>query len=781
MSAVPILPLVTAPTLYPTPARPLLRGAPQRIAVSPPPPAPPSTIAADPSLPPLLLPAHHLSMPSSTSGSGRRLSTGPEANATSPEPRVHAKQDGTPSAATPDMLRARSGLDSPQDVDVASLFFGDFIQTSCDTTALLPLYMEESDPVVDDHNNPLLDLQALQWAHPAITEYTRNNPRRSLRVLPNARKREPEESLESCQKKARSCPDTAAGSLALPRTTKRGSRPPVPKVKDARGLQWMKASGELLTPSHSWTIRPATTALPDLAVGVLSNHTVAAQAQNNLAIYKPSPAIPPRPSFPLPARSLHPLPARPGLPILSARAPNPTLASRPFAPLPPRPLLLTASQALPAIPSSSDQAQHPHKKSHRGGKARKLEGGAVNPERDAMLVRRAFRGGDVITSTTFSLLHDASISPAGFQGIRPPKLARNQIRQLYHLKPDAAALRDHLNHFFPLPYVEGRAVFVLDKDGHLFFNRTTPAKFLEGREEEIEYAIALLAGKDLTCPKTRAKFKGEDRGPHCAMILGHHRQSRIAPELTGFHRSRLDDAQTFMNLPIMIRIFDWVKSIIRILFPRIAARFEEDAAWHEKEYNIRPLFGYFWNFCLNVVFPGQERIHTGPHTDFKNQIGVCSILTYLLKSGAKFDHKRRSWIVIWELGMRAQLVPWTLASYPSALFLHFNVDVHQLRFVHTAEDVELPTPENSTPIVSGDDTGRGSMVFFNQATMRHGPVFGVSTRKMAAAGQNDTPAFGSDVSTAFQMFGIVQAIPQHVVDGMGDNPPKRADLEPYLG
>ncbi|KAJ6551545.1 hypothetical protein B0H19DRAFT_1236678 [Mycena capillaripes] len=73
--------------------------------------------------------------------------------------------------------------------------------------------------------------------------------------------------------------------------------------------------------------------------------------------------------------------------------------------------------------------------------------------------------------------------------------------------------------------------------------------------------------------------------------------------------------------------------------------------------------------------------------------------------------------------------PWTRAIYLS-LFYHFNIDVEDIQLVTTNPDAQ-PTKENSRPILSGDKQGHGSMVFFNQATMRTLLETGYDTLKKA--------------------------------------------------
>ena len=70
-------------------------------------------------------------------------------------------------------------------------------------------------------------------------------------------------------------------------------------------------------------------------------------------------------------------------------------------------------------------------------------------------------------------------------------------------------------------------------------------------------------------------------------------------------------------------------SLVKIMFPGVAERVEKSAAWHERTYGIKPLFGVFWNLCINALFPGQKRVHCLPHTDSKNIVGVCLLAIYL--------------------------------------------------------------------------------------------------------------------------------------------------------
>ncbi|KAJ7888766.1 hypothetical protein B0H13DRAFT_1888293 [Mycena leptocephala] len=145
--------------------------------------------------------------------------------------------------------------------------------------------------------------------------------------------------------------------------------------------------------------------------------------------------------------------------------------------------------------------------------------------------------------------------------------------------------------------------------------------------------------------------------------------------LTAWHRKHEDRVEKFMNQPIV-----------------------NDSQWH----GIKPPFAnYFWNLCLNAMFEGQRSVSTPPHADSKNQVLVCLMLVYVLKSGVRFNDTQRIWLWLWEADAAIQLPAWTLAAYPSALFYHFNLDAHDVKFVTTEGD-ERPTRENSRPIEPGD-------------------------------------------------------------------------------
>ncbi|KAJ7121170.1 hypothetical protein C8R44DRAFT_877464 [Mycena epipterygia] len=427
-------------------------------------------------------------------------------------------------------------------------------------------------------------------------------------------------------------------------------------------------------------------------------------------------------------------------------------------------------------------SQNARKKRRGGTKNKKQRNGEPNPQRNDALVARTFAAGDAIQGT-FSILEDATHSASGWQGGRPPEPARYRINELHQQLPDAKALHPWLKYFAPIAYIMGdgireRGTFFLDCNRQIFMYRSHRALWIRDRIDELEVAHNTLVGNDLESTELRAEFQNAMRGPHLALILGHHRQSATKPFLTAWHREHPDRVQKFLGLPIMQQIIRFVSSVIRIVFPGVAARFEADAEWHRERYQIRPLFGLFWNFCLNACFRGQPRVQSFPHADSKNQVSVCALLIYVLKSGWNFNHTQRTWIVLWEGNVAVELPPWVLAAYPSAIFYHFNVDIHDIEFVYTNGEAR-PTRENSRPIVAGDEHGRGSMVFFNQSTMRHGPITGFDTlEKAVEAGHSGTTDYGTDIQAAFQKALILTPIPEELRNSSGV--PSPSDFQAFM-
>lgn len=124
--------------------------------------------------------------------------------------------------------------------------------------------------------------------------------------------------------------------------------------------------------------------------------------------------------------------------------------------------------------------------------------------------------------------------------------------------------------------------------------------------------------------------------------------------------------------------------------------------------------------------------------------------------------------MIWEPSVIIQLPPWVALLYPSALFLDFNIDLEGTAFL----PFPLASPlcltlssqtsslsqhlRESCPLLlthalhEADSEGRGSLVFFNQASLFQSSETDSATLAEARrAGRSTTTDYGEDAQAAF--------------------------------
>ncbi|KAI0259138.1 hypothetical protein BC834DRAFT_846937 [Gloeopeniophorella convolvens] len=373
------------------------------------------------------------------------------------------------------------------------------------------------------------------------------------------------------------------------------------------------------------------------------------------------------------------------------------------------------------------------------------------------LLNRSVANSDIYCVPSFNVTSGVNVAKGGWQGQQAPAYARKQITERYQ----SGEIKDDLKHFVRLPYLndsegKSRGLFVADKKHRVFLHRGTPFNFLVVDPKSVAQMFAAFMGDSLEekLTKSRAEKNPSPRGPHLATIIGHWRQSMKEASLTKWHKDNTSRVEALLDNPIK-----YVSSAVKMVFPNVVKRFDESAKWHfdRSKGRVRPLFGCFWNFCLNGILPGDSRVHCLPHADAKNPAA-----THWLRTDAYadcFNHKYRSWLAIWEAGIIVELPPWVLLVYPSSLFFHFNIDIHDIKFV-TTEGAELPTPESSTPlVVEGDEKGRGSMVWFNMATMFQSSETGFDTLAEASrAGRSTDSDYKKRAQEAFlkysQLFNV---------------------------
>ncbi|KAL0565591.1 hypothetical protein V5O48_016432 [Marasmius crinis-equi] len=316
-------------------------------------------------------------------------------------------------------------------------------------------------------------------------------------------------------------------------------------------------------------------------------------------------------------------------------------------------------------------------------------------------------------------LSDSRICSTSWQGLNATDEERGVIQKAIQ---DGAKLPKPV---VPIFYNSGRNVAVADAGGTLMFYRTCVNNFTEWIMGpllmEIMWFMWLCTAQDLAVNKSR--------GTHWFCIAGIDRNCKSAPWYSEWHLANRHVIDDFFGPDRLFRrLTGFGCGILQNVFPEVANRYKRCIKYMKTRHNLTPQFGLFWNFCLNGISSATnvDRVHCLPHVDFKNiALGVCMIFIY-----GHFNYSETCWLVVWEAGVAFELPPGVFLLYPSSLFLHFNIDVANLDFVVT-KDGKIPTRSNSEPLCScsedlnpechGEDwrkaKGRGSMVWFNQASM----------------------------------------------------------------
>ncbi|KAJ4466684.1 hypothetical protein C8J55DRAFT_565673 [Lentinula edodes] len=356
---------------------------------------------------------------------------------------------------------------------------------------------------------------------------------------------------------------------------------------------------------------------------------------------------------------------------------------------------------------------------------------------------------------------------------------RRPIQQAI-LDPNSKSATNLFKDITLVPYVPHLALAVGDSVGRLFLYRS---RLTADMIKELLPQVNAMVPKFVSA--IRKPFSQNDmllnsRGEHWFSIAGHDRNNKSVgllhlthllhltpyiffdqPLLPGTRRNavptaespgshdplpaRFHSSKTYVSPPFFLTCFTTEHNtstygceILKAHFPAIAKRYQDSIDYMRLKYGIEAMFGLFFNFCLNAPRKGVKRVFCKPHVDWKNvAFGVCMIYVY-----GHFNHREKCWLVIWEAGIALEIPPGVFVFYPSSLFLHFNVDLTHLP-IFTTQNGERPTVDNSTPLYFcgceshtgnqgwADADGRGSMVWFNQASMIQTSELGVATIQQA--------------------------------------------------
>ncbi len=72
--------------------------------------------------------------------------------------------------------------------------------------------------------------------------------------------------------------------------------------------------------------------------------------------------------------------------------------------------------------------------------------------------------------------------------------------------------------------LQPKPTYLVDSEGHAFAHRTTQLLWIGEKAEMLWLAIQALLQHELSNPRLKKAHEGQERGPHLACIIGHHRQ-----------------------------------------------------------------------------------------------------------------------------------------------------------------------------------------------------------------------------------------------------------------
>ncbi|KAF9045653.1 hypothetical protein BDZ89DRAFT_1127585 [Hymenopellis radicata] len=319
-------------------------------------------------------------------------------------------------------------------------------------------------------------------------------------------------------------------------------------------------------------------------------------------------------------------------------------------------------------------------------------------------------------------------STTWWMGTKFPSYSAEQLRAA-HATPQG--IGRHLSGINLVPYL-GQATRFLDAQGRLLIYRSKITDDIRARLGD--FAQEAKAFVKACTPMAEGDMAANSRGRHWFCIAGVDRNNKSAPAFSKWHKDNEEHIKHFFRPGTAFSFFNGLaSSMAEAHFPGIAGRYKACRDYMRTKYNIPAQFGLFFNWCLNAPRPSVKRVHCDPHVDFKNiALGICVIFVY-----GVFNFREKAWLVIWEAGICLELPPGVFLLYPSALFFHFNVD--RIQIVTTANG-ERPTRENSSPLCPPEDVseedweagnGRGSVVWFNQASMFQTSETGHETLEIA--------------------------------------------------
>ncbi|KAI0089958.1 hypothetical protein BDY19DRAFT_992900 [Irpex rosettiformis] len=366
----------------------------------------------------------------------------------------------------------------------------------------------------------------------------------------------------------------------------------------------------------------------------------------------------------------------------------------------------------------------------------------------------------IVQAQGFKIEH-SPITSTGWKGVHPKAAERNRLtKMLLRIAPE---LMEVLRAFTRVHYDREQkgGTRVVDCDGRLLIYRAKIPEWIKSLLPTLAVEVEKFTSAAHYEPQSRKKNL---RGSHKFCIVGYDRQNKNEIRMSGWEREGQNATimAVLMATTVMIRLNNWVNSVLEEQFPELAKRMRDDMESLCKKYELpKSPYGHFWNFCINspVSEDGIQDVFCLPHADAHNgAILVCAVFVYYYgHCDTQADEK--IWLVFWEAGIIMEIPAGTLVFYPSALLLHFNVNIDDV--LRVTEDGKYPTPENVRPLnqSNGPKGGRGSMVWFTQATMLMSAGLPTATKREADELERMMQKeFPSDVPHFSSNFDVAQAL-----------------------
>ncbi|KAI0080985.1 hypothetical protein K474DRAFT_1704272 [Panus rudis PR-1116 ss-1] len=316
-----------------------------------------------------------------------------------------------------------------------------------------------------------------------------------------------------------------------------------------------------------------------------------------------------------------------------------------------------------------------------------------------------------------------------YSGMSLPSGKKGKEKEDLHAAFNSGEIYKSLRFFtqveFKSPQQPGEQPVTLlyDAEARLWGLRSDLPRFVAEILQELAEVIPVLMSQTTVLKRQREQ---NNRGLHDFTLYGFDRQNTghiKPPSFEGIGINR----KVFWGMyygSVLERLTKHAARLLELFFPQMASRIKKENARIKAEYGFDCPFIYWWNLCINAPLPseGIHRVMCRPHVDSKNgALLLCAVFVYYYGKVPNRGEREHIWLVLWEAGIVIEIPVGVFILYPSALFLHFNIDKRHLdkvMFYYTKND-QPPTKEFLKPLGcdNSEEGGRASIVWFTQASM----------------------------------------------------------------